>query len=27
MEAARADEVSLKETSDTNHDLQLFAAP
>lgn len=27
MEAARADEVSLKESSDTNHDLQLFGAP
>lgn len=27
MEAAHADEVSLKEASDNNHDLRLFAAP
>jgi hypothetical protein len=27
MEAARADEVSLKEAGDTGHDLRLFVAP
>ncbi len=27
MEATRADEVSLKEAGDTNHDLRLFVAP